>query len=118
MWKLIVWPTISTVLILLYHVYELFFPCDSGFFIAGCELGWVVLYVFTIETWVVYAAISWILIFVEKRSGRSIPPAAYGLLGFMVAVLLLLDSLRPGINTFILLFLFGKAMDLGAFLSL
>jgi len=70
-------------------------------------MGQLFLYVLTVETWAVYLVIALILLYIEKRTGKSIHFILYGFLGIMITVILIVNALQMGINGFILLYMFG-----------
>lgn len=113
MWKkLLIWPGISLILVVLYRIYELMYPCNSGLFIGGCGMATMMVYLFVFETWAVYFIVGLVFITLERKTEISIPLWMYGGTGISVAILLLVNTLRIGINAFIILGLFGGMMEI------
>lgn len=72
----------------------------------------MMLYLFVFETWVVYFIVGSVFINLERKTYKSMPLWMYGGMGISIAILLLFNTLRIGINAFIILYLFGGMMEI------
>ncbi len=81
--RFMLWPAIVVVLLALFRVYDSVFPCNSGLFIGGCELGKWVLSVFIFESLIVYVILSLFCYFIFKLLRKNVSKLVVILLGLL-----------------------------------
>jgi hypothetical protein len=112
--RLLLFPVIVISLLLLIQLHFWLIPCNSGFFIGGCELGMIAIYAFVFYEIIVYAffyVAFMVLTFYKAIDPRSFSWGTIFVLGVVIAISGVVGLLYVRPLSYLFISIFGMVFD-------